>query len=301
MMADIAFHGDPAVKAQAQERLHRHVAAGTFVYFPAWENGNANVIGAVVEADDTPLYAQTLGYPVALAETLPKFVNDGFGEREDAAVFAEAWLARTPVGADLSRIVSQLVVELFDDAELVETIGVHPDLEHCRAGIVDLHRRSLAGEMPDRKAWKALRLKAVAATDAVGDAPLDRQAGNVVEAAAWPGTMRTVLRDTLTARSSFGLTRALAEVGWTMEKEGQVFRIREQAEKDGYKAEFSGLERLLAILDADHPALAAGFRTRLERMGQSSEQCRAVAWRAIELMETAPIVASVPSPASVEA
>jgi hypothetical protein len=300
-MVEIAFHGDPAVKVQAQERLHRHVAAGTFVYFPAWENGNANVIGAVVEADDTPLYAETLGYPIALAETLPKFVNDAFRQRDQAAVFAEAWLARTPVGADLSRVVSQLVVELLDDAGLAATTGRHPDLEKCRLGVIELHRRVLSGDVPDRKAWKTVRLAAVAATDALDEGSLDRYAGNAVEAAAWPGTMRTVLRDTLGACDTLRFRCALANVGWTMEKESQVFHIREQAEKDGYKAEFSGLDRVFAILDADHPALAAGFRQRLDEMAKSSEQCRAVAWRTIELMEQAPIAAPAPSPATAEA
>ena len=98
MMEGIAFHGDPAVKAQALERLRSHIAGGSFVYFPAWEDGKANVIGAVVEADDTPAYADRLGYPLALADALPMFVN-GFRPQTEAERFAIAWLDRTPVGA----------------------------------------------------------------------------------------------------------------------------------------------------------------------------------------------------------
>jgi hypothetical protein len=301
MTDGIAFHGDPAIRALALAKLRRHIAAGTFVYFPAWEDGNANVIGAIVEADDTPRYAEMLGYPIALSETLPKFINDGFRLLDEATAFAEAWLERTPVGADLSRIVSQLILGLLDDAGVAGITGRHPDLEHCRLGIIDLHRHVIDGEMPDRKAWKAQRLAAVAATDGLGDAELDRQAGNVVEAAAWPGTMRTVLRDTLSASGSLHLRLSLAEIGWTMENESRVFRIREQAEKDGYKAEFSGLDRLFAILDADHPLLAEGFRARLRRMESASERCRALAWHTIELMEQAPIVAQTPMPANVQA
>ncbi len=298
-MADIAFHDDPAIKAQAQARLRHHVAAGSFVYFPAWENGQANVIGAVVEADDTPAYAERLGYPIALAEALPGLVN-GFLQRDEAAAFAEAWLARTPVGVDLSRIVSQLVLFLLDDAGLAAITGRHLELEQCRQTIMALHRQAMDGDMPDRKAWKSVRMAAVAATDRIGDAPLDRQAGGVVEAAAWPGTMRTVLRDTLTARGTLDLTRSLAEIDWTDEKESRVFKLREQAEKDGYKAELSGLERVFAILDGDHPALARGFRQRLQRLEESSAQYRSIGWQAIEMMENAPIIATASKPANKE-
>lgn len=287
----IAFHGDPLVKAQALDRLQRHVAAGSFVYFPAWENGNANVIGAVVEADDTPAYAERLGYPLALAETLPMLVN-GFRPQPEAVRFALAWLERTPVGADLTTIVSQLVLDLLANADLVKLTERYPDVEQSRQAIMALHRRAIDGDEPDRKTWKAARLAAVAATDAVDEAALERRAAQVVEAAAWPGTMRTVLRDTLNGLGTAELHLSLSEAGWTEENESRVFHIRQQAETDGYKAELSGLDRVLAILDADHPALAEQFRVRLDLMEESSARYRALAWKAIERMEQAPIAAT---------
>lgn len=288
MMADIAFHGDPAVKAQALERLRRHIAAGSFVYFPAWEDGKANVIGAVMEADDTPGFAERLGYPIALAEALPMFVN-GFRPKAEAERFAQAWLERTPVGVDLTRIVSQLVLDLLANAELAALTEQRPDLEQSRQAIMALHQRVIDGDEPDRKTWKAARMAAVAATDAVEEASLDRRAGQAVEAAAWPGAMRTVLRDTLNGVGALEFNLSLSRIGWTEQDESRVFHIREQAEKDGYKAEFSGLDRVLAILDADHPALGQGFRRRLERMEASTERGRAVGWKTIELMERAPL------------
>ncbi len=290
-MAVIAFHGDPLVKAQALDRLQRHVTAGSFVYFPAWENGNANVIGAVVEADDTPAYAERLGYPLALAETLPMLVN-GFRPQPEAVRFALAWLERTPVGADLTTIVSQLVLDLLANADLVKLTERYPDVEQSRQAIMALHRRAIDGDEPDRKTWKAARLAAVAATDAVDEAALERRAAQVVEAAAWPGTMRTVLRDTLNGLGTAELHLSLSEAGWTEENESRVFHIRQQAETDGYKAELSGLDRVLAILDADHPALAEQFRVRLDLMEESSARYRALAWKAIERMEQAPIAAT---------
>jgi hypothetical protein len=291
MMAGIAFHGDPAIKAQALERLRRHIAAGSFVYFPAWEDGKANVIGAVVEADDTPGYAERLGYPVALAETLPLFVN-GFRPQVEAGRFAQAWLERTPVGADLTSVVSQLVLDLLANSELMVLARAHPAIEQSRLAIMALHQRAIDGDEPDRKTWKAARLAAVAATDALAEGAFDLRAGQVVEAAAWPGTMRTVLRDTLSALGTLEMHLALARGGWSAEDESRVFHIREQAEKDGYKAEFSGLHRVLAILDADHPELADRFRQRVERMEESSERYRSEGWKTIAMMERAPLVAA---------
>lgn len=291
-MTDIAFHANPAVKAEALERLRRHIAAGTLVYFPAWEHGRANVIGAVVEADDTPGYAAKLGYPLALAEMLPMLVN-GFRPLTEAARFAEAWLERTPVGADLTRIVSHLVLDLLADPGLADMTQGSPDLEQSRQSIMALHKSVIEGAEPDRKVWKAARMAAVVATDGVGQGTLERQAGSVIEAAAWPGTMRTVLRDTMNSFGSLGTNRSMAEIGWGADKESRVFQIREQAEKDGYKAEFSGVERVLAILDADHPELASGFRQRIERMNKSSATYVSHGWKAIELMEQAPIAAAV--------
>ncbi|MBB4099331.1 hypothetical protein [Sphingomonas kyeonggiensis] len=289
-MRVVTFHGDLAVKAQALERLRHHIMAGNFVYFPAWEDGKANVIGAVMEADDTPGYAEKLGYPLGLADTLPMFVN-GFRPQAEAARFADAWLERTPVGADLTQIVSQLVLDLLANPELVAMTKRHPDVERGRRAIMALHQRAVDGDEPDRKTWKAARLAAVAATDAFEEETLDRWAAQVIEAAAWPGAMRTVLRDTLGGLSAFEMHLSLSRIGWTKEDESRVFHIREQAEKDGFKAEFSGLDRVLAILDADHPALAGQFRLRLEGVEEATERYRATGWKTIEMMEQAPLAA----------
>lgn len=293
-MADVAFHGDPAVKTEALERLRRHIQAGSFVYFPAWEDGKANVIGAVMEADDMPGYAEKLGYPVALAETLPMFVN-GFRPQVEAERFAQAWLERTPVGADLTRIVSQSVLDLLANAELAALTERHRQVEQSRQAIMALHRRAVDGDEPDRKTWKAARMAAVAGTDTLDETSLDRRAGQAVEAAAWPGTMRTVLRDTLNALGTLELHLALGRMGWTEQDESRVFHIREQAERDGYKVEFTGIDRVLAILDADYPLLADQFRLRLNRVEEASERYRTMGWKTIEMMERAPVGATMAS------
>lgn len=288
-MADIAFKGDPAVKAQALARLRAHIAAGTFVYSPAWEDGKANALGAVIESDDTTRYAEELGYPLAAAVALGGLVN-AFRGLENARVFAEAWLERTPVGADLSNAVSQVLADLLDQPDLAALSAHDAAIEESREAVLRLHRRAVTGDAPDRKEWKAARLAAVAASDAAAPGSLARDAGTIVEAAAWPATMRSVLIDTLGAVGSLETRQSMAAIGWTEEAESRVFRIREAAEADGRMAELTGLARVLALLDADDPDLARGFRERLDVVAQLGDRYRSVGWKLVELFEQAPIV-----------
>ncbi|MGH1556948.1 hypothetical protein ACRAWD_02410 [Caulobacter segnis] len=172
-----------------------------------------------------------LGYPVALAETLPKFVNDGFRQHDEAAAFAEVWLARTLVGADLSRVVSQLCWSFSTTPDWPPSPAVIPTSNSVGwASWTCTGARSMArcpiARPGKRCAWRRSQPRTALATCR----SIARQAMSS-EAAAWPGTMRTVLRDTLSARGTLDLTRSLAEIGWTMENESQVFHIREQAEK----------------------------------------------------------------------
>lgn len=287
-MTDIAFLGDPAIKAQALARLRSHIAAGTFVIFPAWEDGKANVIGALVEADDKRAFADQYGYPLALATALEVIVN-AFGFSPNAEAFVESLLERTPVGADLSRVVPQVLVYLLDRPDIVALTARHPEVEQCRRAIVALHQRLIAGDEPDRKEWKSARMASVAASDTITDDTLLHMASLIVEAAAWPATARSVLHDTLGACGRLESQKMMDVIGWTEADESRVFKIRDQAEVDGRMAELEGLDRVLALLDHDDPELARGFRERLERFSKLGETYRTVGWKVVELVEQAPI------------
>ncbi|SLJ88915.1 hypothetical protein [Novosphingobium mathurense] len=286
-MADVAFLGDPAVKAQALARLRSHIAAGTFVFFPAWADGKANIIGALVEADDKQAFAERYGYPIAFATALEMIVN-AFKVLPDAEEFVGALLERTPVGVDLSRIVPQVLVSLLASPDVVALTGRYGEVERCRREVLALHQRVIGGEVPDRKEWKAIRMAAVAASDAIVDDALPHLASLIVEAAAWPATMRSVLHDTLGACGRLEIQQMMDTIGWTQAQESRVFKIREQAEADGRMAELEGLDRVLALLDHDDPELARGFRKRLEHFGKLGDHYRTVGWKIIELIEQAP-------------
>jgi hypothetical protein len=290
-MTDIAFLGDPELKALALARLRSHIAAGTFVIFPAWDDGKANVIGALIEADDKQAFADQYGYPIAFVTALEGIVN-AFRFGPDSEGFVQALLERTPVGADLSRVVSQLLVNLLDRPDIVALTTRDAEVERCRQAVVGLQQRAIAGEESDRKVWKSARLAAIAASDTVADDTALHMASLIVEAAAWPTTMRTVLHDTLGACGRLESHQIMNAIGWTEADESRVFKIREQAEADGRLAELSGLDRVLGLLDADDPDLARGFRERLEQFEKMGENYRAVGWQIVDLIEQAPVPAS---------
>lgn len=286
-MADVAFLGDPAIKAQALARLRSHIAAGTFVIFPAWEDGKANVIGALVQADDKQAFAEQYGYPIAFSTALELIVN-AFRVLPAAQDFVEAMLERTPVGADLSRVVSQALVFLLERPDTVALTARHAEIESHRRSVVALHQRAIADEEPDRTEWKAVRMAAVAASDTVIDDAHLRMAGMIVEAAAWPATVRSVLHDTLGACGRLEGQQLMDAIDWTEADESRVFKIRDQAEGEQRMAELSGLDRVLALLDADDPELARGFRRRLEQFERMGETYRTIGWKLIDLFEQAP-------------
>lgn len=289
-MTDIAFLGDPAVKARALSRLRNHIAAGSFVIFPAWENGKANIVGALVEADDKQAVADQYGYPIAFVTALEGIVN-AFRYGPQTEQFVEALLVRTPVGADLSRIVSQVLVRILEGPEIVALTARNTEIERLRLAVIALHEQVISGNAPGRNDWKAVRMASIAASDALAlDGPL-RMSSMIVEAAAWPSTMRTVLHDTLGACGRLESHQCMATIGWTEADESRVFKIREQAEVDGRMAELTGLDRVLALLDADDPALARGFRQRLKEFEKLGEVYRSTGLMVIDLIEQAPVAA----------
>jgi hypothetical protein len=262
-MTNIAFHGDPSVKEKALSRLKEHIAAGTFRYNPAWSEKGASALGSVIEDSDPDVYAATTGFPIPLVMILDRLVNDLKGGLEVASAFAVAWLEGTPVGADLSDIVTRTLIFILEDPTLVSHSIQSASVEQCRLQVLDIHRRTLAGEGVARQEWRRARSSALEASDSVFNEKLVRAVGLVVEAAAWPGDMRTVLSDALGARAGLDIKLALAEINWTDEDENRVLHTMDNAE--GRETHLEGLERVFAVLGADDPAFEVRMRQRVKQ------------------------------------
>jgi hypothetical protein len=267
-MKEVAFNGDPAVKALALTRLRSHIAQGTFRYNPAWSDLGGSSLGCVIEGSEPEKYAEMIGYPLPLVMILDRLVNDLKGGIEVAAEFAEAWLERAAVGADLSTIVTRTLIFILEDPILVGQSKRSDAVERCRQTVLDLHRRSLAGEDVARQEWRRARSASLEASDSVFDEKLVRAVGLTIEAAAWPGDMRTVLSDTLSARAGLDIKLALAEIGWTDEDENRVLHTMEESE--GKQTHLEGLERVFAVLGADDPAFEVRMRERVQQSAKFS-------------------------------
>lgn len=205
-----------------------------------------------------------------------------------AQEFVEALLERTPVGADLSGVVSQALVFLLERPEIVALVAPHAQVEQCRQAVLGLHQRVIAGDEPDRKEWKSIRLASVAASDIIVDDASAHMASLIIESAAWPASMRSVLHDTLGACGRLESQQLMDAIGWSEADESRVFKIRDKAEGEGRMAELEGLDRVLALLDHDDPALARGFRERLDQFKKMGEVYRTVGWKIVDFIEQAP-------------
>jgi hypothetical protein len=286
-MTMIAFLGDPAIKELALSRLRAHFEAGTFRFNPAWSDKGASALGSVVESDDPDAYAEAMGFPVPLALALDKIIN-GLEDLNEGKVFAQAWLERTPVGADLANVVGETLVYILELEQVVDVARRVPAIENARIEVIDLHRRALAGEEVGRKDWKSVRTGAMLATAGVAEDRVLRAASLIVEAAAWPGSMRTVLTDTRNELTGLDMRQTLAEIGWSDDDERRVFAAMEIAEQRNKDPE-GGMEVVFAILAEDDPAFADRARERGAQARNFSRSNPAVAQFILSRLASAPV------------
>jgi hypothetical protein len=288
-MTSIAFLGTAAVKEQALARLRSHLNNGTFRYGAPWGDDGASAMGSVIEGNDAQAYADLTGFPLALAMVLDKIVLE-IRDEDQSKAFAVDWLERTPVGADLSRIPGNCIVHLLVEEIIVEIAQRDPETEKARRAVLALHRRALDGDIPTRREWKSIRTSAISASDAVSDAELCR-VSRMIESAAWPTTMGTVLSDTLSARNGLDIEFAFRRVGWTEDDESEVFRRLEAAEEVGRV--IRGVPAAYAFLSESDPGFAQRFQARIDAFPLFTASSRSMGEFILELLSTAPIADAV--------
>jgi hypothetical protein len=251
-------------------------------------------MGCVIEGSDPQVYADRLGYPLPLVAILDTLINDGAGtDLASAGEYALAWLERTPVGADLSGLVGNIVLFILADTVFVDESSASALMEKQRKAVMQLHQHALAGEEISRNEWKGVRKAAVAITDAHQDDRFLRPVGLTIEAVAWPATERNVLADALRARGRLDINLALQEIAWTDSDERRVNTIMEAAE--GRQTQLKGMERVFAIIEAEDPTFAERVRRRVAQHAKFGVSTRKIAQFVLETLAAAPMHSHEPS------
>ena len=111
----ISFHGKQEIKDEYIARVKDHQASDRIVKGQYWENGKGCAVGCTIEGNEHNKYETELGIPEILAR-----LEDGLFEEmsnEEAMKFPLRFLEAIPVGADLSKVFTKLIIWEWEDAE----------------------------------------------------------------------------------------------------------------------------------------------------------------------------------------
>jgi hypothetical protein len=162
----LAFHNDPAIKAKYVARVKAHTLADEIRQGFYWQNGKGCAVGCTIEGNDHNRYETELGIPQQIAR-----VEDGLFEalsETDAKAFPLQFLEAIPVGADLSMVVSNLMLDILAHPEkgLLQLPRLTDRTKVAIEQVAELYRRRLAGNEPTLEEWYSSRRDAADAADA---------------------------------------------------------------------------------------------------------------------------------------
>lgn len=251
MTALIAFHGDPAVRDTALERLDDCIARGAVQERPMfWDGSSGSPLGCLLHSDDVAVWTEWLGLPAGLAMSMEFLAYDG----AKGALRLKALISSISAGADASGLAGQMVVWLLDD--VIAGLG---DAEDA-AGLIaiaqelrDMQADASAGAGPMPQAWRAARGQAMAQTKAMAD-PILKAAAQTIEAAAWDaGTAGSTLCDTQGAWMNWQMLCAGSPTPAELIRINDVVQEVDAALRDTESFE----PELFRLLELAHPGLPA--------------------------------------------
>jgi len=160
-----AFHGDQKIKDFYIDRIRQHREAdqlvrGTSVRGTSWDSttNTGCGIGCTLNAYDHQAYETELGIPELIAH-LEDSIFEGLPEA-DAMEWPGKFLKAIPIGADLTKIIPQIVIWQFEDEtwglQNTQEIKDDPKLAIACTDLVALYRRELAGGRVTTDEWKAI-------------------------------------------------------------------------------------------------------------------------------------------------
>lgn len=152
-----AFHNNPAIKEKYLQRVRRHRMLDELIQGTGWDaaSNKGCAVGCTLDKYDHDAYETELGIPAQVA-----YLEDTIFEGLTLAAamqWPEQFLDAVPVGADLSKIIPQIVIWQFEDPKygLRHTMEVqeNPDLRRVCEDLVSLLKRLLANETVSSREW----------------------------------------------------------------------------------------------------------------------------------------------------
>ncbi len=173
----IAYHNDPAIKAEYLGRVREHAKADQLVKGQYWSEGRGCAVGCTIHGDDHLRYETELGIPVTLAR-LEDRIFEGLPNAQ-AMTWPERFLSAITPGADLSLVGKRFLAWLVRDVSRF----ADGDTRTAILSIADLYDRESAGEVIQEPQWREAR-KAAAASAAAADAAYAAYAASATAAAS---------------------------------------------------------------------------------------------------------------------
>ncbi len=247
-----AFHGDPAVRDAALERLDDCIARDAIQQRRLfWDGTSGSPLGCLLHSQDLAAWTDQLNLPLALAMPAEFLAtNDTVGVQRLKALIDDI-----APGADAFGLAGEMVIWLLDDVIAgISDDPVAADLVATASELRGMQTAVLAGGGPSPQAWRAVRRQAMAQVEAAEESPILVAAGRAIEAAAWDaGTASSALYDTLEAWLNWQLQRA----GCPTPAEFSIMNdLLDQVDPAFFGTE--GLEReALRLIESAHPELHA--------------------------------------------
>lgn len=284
-----AFHGDPALRIAALQRLAARVEAKQLGGGPlAWDGEKGSVVGCLVESIDLQAWQEQLG----LAKWLAHALDAVTGNLPPAAALEKtaALLNALPPGRDTGPLGSSVICSLL--AEAASPLLLPEALKQALDAVSALHQRSLAGESFDAATWKTVRKQALAATDSFDEEtqPRNHAIGSAIEAAAWdpqrsPMAVAEVLRQWLKLE---GL-KANEEFGWTEADDTHIRMLLARMHKTYVEPNPEATTDVFRQLEEHHPDDATRLRAYIKFGRDHQIVCvERAASLMVRLLETAP-------------
>ncbi|MFT7773764.1 hypothetical protein [Roseateles sp.] len=294
-----AFLDSEATRERALTRLAAHVEAGHVTGGSLlWEGERGSVAGCLIDSADPAEWETRLG----LARWMAFALDTVAGRLSPKAALSEtqALLSAVPLGANTVQLGSTVMARLLEDIAAVRA----PDgaLAAVLSNLLALHRRAEADDAIAPSTWRALRHAAVAATDALGPAPVDgerlpleiaqrRGVGLAIEAAAWdPRRSPTAVSELLRQWLALESLKSDEAFGWTDQDDALIRKTLAEMHARYIEDRPEEKRTVFDFLELHHADMATRLRAYIKHGSDHGAVCAA---RACALLRQ---ILQLPSP-----